>query len=146
MAYNYMQGFFRPKNPKKYEGDPTKIIYRSGWELKAFMWCDTSPSVKSWSSEEVVVPYISPADHRYHRYFIDLKVRTAQDKVILIEIKPHAQTIPPVVKQGKKPTKRLLREMMEYSVNQAKWASAQDYAENRGWTFKVLTEYELGIK
>ena len=30
MAY---KGPFRPRNPEKYKGDPTGIIYRSRWEL-----------------------------------------------------------------------------------------------------------------
>ncbi|NDB85179.1 MAG: head completion protein, partial [Alphaproteobacteria bacterium] len=30
MAY---KGKFNPKNPNKYKGDPTNIIYRSRWEL-----------------------------------------------------------------------------------------------------------------
>ena len=28
------KGYFKPKNPKKYKGDPTNIIYRSLWEKK----------------------------------------------------------------------------------------------------------------
>ena len=34
---NY-KGFFKPKNPQKYNGNPTNIIYRSGWELKFMMY------------------------------------------------------------------------------------------------------------
>ena len=27
------QGYFVPKDPSKYDGDVSKIIYRSGWEF-----------------------------------------------------------------------------------------------------------------
>jgi hypothetical protein len=30
--------------------------------------------------------------------------------------------------------------------NQAKWEAAKRYAEDRSWEFKVITEYELGLK
>lgn len=30
-----------------------------------------------------------------------------------------------------------------WAVNQAKWASAKDYAKNRGWEFKIITEKDL---
>ena len=34
------KGFFKPKNPQKYNGDPTNIIYRSRWELKFMMYLE----------------------------------------------------------------------------------------------------------
>ena len=68
MAY---RGGFRPKNPAKYKGNPTKIIYRSLWEFKVFKWLDLHPQVIWWQSEEVVVPYRSPIDGKMHRYLID---------------------------------------------------------------------------
>ena len=45
MAY---KGKFRPQNYKKYKGDPTKIIYRSGWELKFMKYLDRQPEVLLW--------------------------------------------------------------------------------------------------
>ena len=38
-----VQGKFRPKNPSKYKGDPTNIIYRSSWELTVFKYLDNNP-------------------------------------------------------------------------------------------------------
>ena len=67
-------GRFRPKNPSKYKGDPTKIIYRSMWEFKFFRYVDIHPDVIWWQSEEVVVPYMSPIDGRRHRYYPDVIV------------------------------------------------------------------------
>jgi hypothetical protein len=72
MAY---KGKFRPKHPKKYRGDPTKIIYRSLWERNCMRYFDDNPNVLKWSSEEVIVPYKSPLDGRYHRYFPDFLIR-----------------------------------------------------------------------
>ena len=46
------QGYFTPKNPEKYKGDPTNIIYRSGWEFKFFSYCDTNESVITDPFEE----------------------------------------------------------------------------------------------
>ena len=59
-------GKFKPKNITKYKGDYTKITYRSGWELRCFKWCDDSPMVKYWSSEEVVIPYMYDVDKILH--------------------------------------------------------------------------------
>jgi hypothetical protein len=66
---------YTPVNPQKYVGDHSNIIMRSSWETKFAIWCDKNPSVLKWSSEETIVPYISPVDNRYHRYFIDFKIQ-----------------------------------------------------------------------
>ena len=129
--------------PEKYTGDPTDIIMRSSWETKFAIWCDRNPQIVKWSSECTIVPYISPLDGRYHRYFVDFKIKTANGDVFLVEIKPKHQTLPP---QGTKKTKRYLTEASTYMVNQAKWEAAKKYAEVRDWKFIVLTEFELGIK
>jgi hypothetical protein len=71
----YYQGRFKPKNPKKYMGDPTNIIYRSGWEFKLMRYLDVHPDVIEWGSEELIVPYRSPIDGRMHRYFPDFLVK-----------------------------------------------------------------------
>jgi len=68
------KGRYKVKNPKKYEGDPTTVIYRSLWERNAFRWCDDNSKVKSWSSEEVVIPYYYEVDKRHHLYYMDLKI------------------------------------------------------------------------
>ena len=79
MAYS---GRYTVKNPKKYKGDFTNVIYRSLWEKSVFMWCDNNPKVKGWSSEEIVIPYYYDADKRYHRYFPDIKI-IFEDKILL---------------------------------------------------------------
>jgi hypothetical protein len=149
MAY---QGRFKPKNPTKYMGDPTNIIYRSGWELKLMSYLDGNNNVIRWSSEEVVILYKSPIDGRRHRYFPDFYVEqiNTNDNIdkILIEVKPKYQTIPPVVQttKTKKPTKRYINEVKTWGVNQAKWIAAEEFCKDRGWKFQIMHEDHLGIK
>jgi len=71
----YRQGRFRPQKPEKYKGDPTKIVYRSSYELKFMQYCDLTESVNEWRSEEFFIPYISPLDNKVHRYFPDFFVK-----------------------------------------------------------------------
>lgn len=142
------KGKYKIKNPHKYRGDPTNVIYRSSWELKFLIWCDNNPAVVQFSSEEVVIPYICPTDNKRHRYFVDffIQVRGKDGnlKSYLIEIKPAVQTRPPEV--AKKKTRRYIQEVMTWGKNEAKWKAAEEFARDRGWEFKILTEYELGIK
>lgn len=134
-------GVYVVKNPEKYRGDHTNVIYRSSWELHAFQWADTSSSVKSWSSEEIVVPYVFEGDNAWHRYFVDLKIEMSNGDVFLVEIKPHKETVKP--KYPGKQTKRYLNEAMTFVKNQNKWKAAERYASKRGWKFVIWTENEL---
>lgn len=142
------KGRFSPKNPEKYKGDPTNIIYRSLWERKVMVYLDENPNVIEWNSEEIIIPYISPVDNRPHRYFPDFWVRARSKdgltKTMLLEVKPKAQTKEP--KKKSKVTKKYITEVMTWGVNQAKWKYAQEYCLDRGWEFKILTEDELNIK
>ena len=138
----YHKRKYVPLNPKKYAGDPSNIVMRSSWETKFAIWCDKNPSIVRWSSEETVIPYVSPLDGKVHRYFVDFKIETVNKKTYLIEIKPKAQTIKP---QGTRQTTKFLKEATTYLVNQAKWEYASRYSKDRNWEFIVLTEVELGI-
>ena len=144
MAY---KGKYKPKCPRKYKGDPTNIIYRSLWERKFMVYCDSTTNILEWGSEEIVLPYRSPIDNKVHRYYPDfyIKVRESTGKIkrYLIEVKPKKQTIAPKVQ--KKKTKSYIYEVYEYAKNQAKWKAATEYCKDRLWEFKVLTENELGI-
>lgn len=142
------KGRFKPKNPKKYRGDPTNIIYRSLWELRVMKYLDDNPSILEWSSEELVIPYICPTDNRPHRYFPDFVVRVATKEggiqTMVLEVKPKKETREPVKK--KRVTKQYITEVMTWGKNQAKWKAAEEYCADRGWIFKLITETELGIK
>ena len=145
MAY---KGKYKVRCPYKYKGDPTKVIYRSLWELKFMRYCDSNINILEWGSEEMYVWYRSPIDNRPHRYFPDfyIKARESDGKIkkYIIEVKPKKQTAPPA--KPKRQTKGYLREAFEYARNQAKWKAANEWCIDRGFEFKVLTEKELGIK
>lgn len=150
MAVKFHQGFFKPRNPEKYAGDVTKIVFRSSWEKVAFNWCDINPSIIRWQSEETIVPYLNELDGKLHRYFVDLliKVKTNSGiETILIEIKPQSQIDRPV--PPKKKTKKALANYQqaidEWIKNAQKWKAATEYAKQRNWKFQLLNEYDLGI-
>jgi len=134
-----------PKHIDKYSGDYTKIICRSSWETRFFNWCDNNPNVVSYSSEETIIPYKCSTDSKLHRYFVDARIQVKNSsgllKTYLIEIKPHAQCLPPVCKG--KPTKKYLNEALTFMKNQSKWEAADRFAKDRGWEFIVLTEHHL---
>ena len=143
----YHQGKFKPKNPSKYKGDPTNIVYRSGWEMKLMMYLDKHQDVIWWQSEELFIPYRSPVDNKLHRYFVDFvaKVKKSDGRIetIMIEVKPAKQTIAP--NKPKNPSKKYISEVFTYGINSAKWKAAESYCKDRGWVFQIFTEKELGI-
>lgn len=145
MAY---KGKYSPKNPQKYRGDATNIVYRSTWECRVMNWLDNAESVLEWGSEEFSISYMSPVDGKPHRYFPDFYVKSRKAdgtvEVQILEIKPHKQTVEPQKKS--RVTKQYINEVVTYGVNQAKWKAANEFCLDRGWKFKVLTEYDLGIK
>jgi len=144
MAYS---GQFKPSNPQKYVGDYKNIIYRSSWEARVMNWLDKNPSIISWASEEVIIPYISPVDGRWHRYFPDFVVKVKDKngtlKTLMLEVKPKKQTKEP--EQQKRVTKRYITEVTTWGVNQAKWKAATEYCLDRNWEFKLITEDHLGL-
>jgi len=144
MAY---KGRFKPHNSEKYKGNPTNIIYRSLWELKFMRYLDSHPNVIQWSSEEIIIPYVSPMDNRIHRYFPDfwikIKDKDGNINTMLVEIKPMNQVKAPVVQQ--KMTKKYITEVRTYAINSAKWKAAEEYCSDRKWIFKIMTEKELGV-
>lgn len=109
------------------------------------VYCDKNPSIVEWSSEEIVIPYLSPKDGNMHRYFPDfwIKVVTHDGRYeeCLVEVKPKSQTVPPKLRKRK--TKRYLEECITYEINQAKWASAETYCKNKNMKFLKLTEDDL---
>lgn len=144
MAYS---GRYPVSNPQKYDGDSTKVFYRSLWERQVFKWCESNPQVIKWSSEETVIPYKCKTDNRVHRYFVDVKIKLESGETYLVEIKPKKETIAP--KKPARQTKKYINEVMTYIKNQSKWEAAEEYCMQRGWKFVVWTEdtlKSLGIK
>ena len=141
------KGRYTPTKPQKYKGDPENIIYRSLWERKFMVYCDTNKAILEWGSEEIIIPYLSPKDGRIHRYFPDFYIKVKQAdgtiKKMIIEVKPKVQCKPP--KEPKRRTRRWMNEVVTYSVNDAKWRYATEWCKDNDMEFNILTEDPLGI-
>ena len=145
MAYS---GNFKPKNPDKYRGDSSNIIYRSLWEFKLMKYLDVHPNVLSWASEEFCIPYKSPIDRKTHRYFPDFWVRQ-KDKngiiqEIVIEVKPSKHLTMP--ERPARQTRKYISEVKRFAVNQRKFEAAREFCRKNNMEFMIMTEHELGIK
>ena len=140
------KGKYKIKNPNKYLGNPTNIIYRSLMERRFMEWCDSKDKCYKWSSEEVVIPYISPIDNKQHRYFPDFLIQTPKGW-FLIEVKPLTQSRPPkklvVENLELKKKRRYIKSVQTWLVNEAKWKAATKVCEKKGWSFQILTEKQL---
>ena len=140
------KGKYKVKNPQKYIGDSTNVIYRSLMELNFMKWCERSEKVLKWNSEEVVIPYISPMDKKRHRYFPDFLIQTNKGWT-LIEVKPLVQTKPPkkilIEKVTLKKKRRYVKAVKTWLVNEAKWNAAKKVCEVNGWKFELMTEKQL---
>lgn len=138
---------FTPRNPQKYIGNANNIIARSGLEIRFFHKIDSNDNILSWGSEEIIVPYLSEADSKIHRYFPDLflKVNTKDGKIkkFLVEIKPHTFCKPPRLPKSKRRTKGYLLQVRNYVINQSKWKAATKFAQKHGMEFIILTEKDL---
>ena len=138
-------GKFKPKNYKKYRGDPTKIYYRSLWERRFMVYCDNNSKIIEWGSEEIIIPYKSPLDKKTHRYFPDFYVKYInKDKQVvreIIEVKPKRHLSPP--KEPTRKTQRYLNEVATYIKNKAKFKAAEEFCKDRKYGFRILTEEQL---
>lgn len=140
------QGYFVPRNPEKYKGDPTKIIYRSSWEFKFLSYCDSSESVVEYSSEPVGIPYWNPILKKESRYFIDCYMATRDPSGNinrwLIEIKPNKYLNPPEAPKilTEKKTLDYVRHAKLFVINKAKFEAAKAYAAKNNMKFGIITE------
>lgn len=111
-------------------------------------YLDLHKDIVTWGSEELFIPYRSPIDNKIHRYFPDFIVtkinKEGKKETALIEVKPAAQTTPP--KKQEKVTRKYITEVTTWGINEAKWKAANEYCKDRGWSFHIFTERELGIK
>lgn len=141
-----LKGTYRPRNPEKYQGDPRGIVYRSSWELTCMKWLDLREDVQKWSSEEKIIPYFDPVQKKWRRYFPDFVVKYKNRNGIMVteilEVKPKKDVIGPP-QNPKRRTKAWMNAVRTYLTNQAKWKAAANYCEDRGWSFRILTEEEI---
>jgi hypothetical protein len=142
----WLKGKFTCQNPKKYKGDAGNITYRSSWERTFMVWCDTEPDILAWGSEEIAIWYFDPIQNKKRKYMVDFQIVTrkpdGQYKVTMIEIKPYKQTVKPRATRAKS-EKTILSEQTTWLTNQAKWRAAIEFANQKGWCFKIITEREL---
>lgn len=101
---------------------------------------DNNPNVIEWISEKPEVPYINPmtgTKWNYHPDFV-VKIKEGNNtRIEMIELKPKAETEPPV--QSPKKRKKTLTEQIErWTLNSAKWEAARAYCKAHKWSFKVL--------
>lgn len=137
------KGLYKPSNPRKYIGDPNRVVYRSLLERRLMVYLDKNEEVINWCSEELPIIYRSPIDNKIHRYYPDFICKLKSGKKFMIEVKPSRQCKPP--KTPKRKSKSYLREQLEFIKNQAKWKAAKHYCDDNDLTFKIMTEKELGV-
>ena len=98
--------------------------YRSGWEQKVMIYLDSNPDVESWTYEQTVIEYVSNLrTKKVRRYFPDFFVKWRDGHSELIEVKP--------------------RRRMEQLVVRKKAEAARRWCEERGMTYRILSEIEL---
>jgi hypothetical protein len=133
----FYQGTYHPQNPEKYLGK--KLPYfRSSWERKVCEFFDTNNNILGWSSESHRIPYVHPFTGKKTTYVPDFFV-VYQDKygnkhAELIEVKPHAQ----ILGNSKKK-----RDKAAGIINEAKWKMAEQWCEQQGLTFRIITENDI---
>lgn len=136
---NYAQGIYTPKNPQKYIGKH-QPKYRSGWEMTFMLFADNNPSVLYWASEAMSIPYMNPITGKRSNYvpdfFIVYRDKNGKQLAEVVEIKPKKQSlIESRVASAK--------DRAVVAINHAKWASAQAWCKQHGFTFRVITEENL---
>ena len=143
------KGKYSPRNPGKYRGDHTMIEYRSSWERMFMKWCDLREEVLKWSSEEMCIWYMDPITKKNRRYFPDFIIQVKDSdgliRTEMIEVKPYKQMVGPDRNPARK-TKAWIYEVKTYATNMAKWEAAKKYCKKKGWSFRIITEYDLGLK
>lgn len=141
MSKTYKQGTYTLRNPDKYVGDPTKIVFRSSWELSMNQFLDNNPNILRWSSEEIAIPYVKPTTGRVHRYYpdywVEYKDREGNVRQEIIEVKPNSQVN---VNQKKRLTEY---DKLTYAINLAKWQAATQFCKKHNIKFRLLTEQQM---
>lgn len=106
---------------------------------------DSRSDVIRWGSEEIIIPYLSPADNRVHRYFpdffIEYKDKDGNTIKEIVEVKPLHESEEKFAKSE--------RSKEALAVNTAKWKAASLFCAAQGMIFRVLTEksiFHQGVK
>lgn len=134
----FSQGTFEPKNMKKYVGNSLPR-YRSSWEKRVMIWLDESPSVVSWASEPVKIPYLHPLTGKVANYIPDLLIKYVDKQgkyhTEMVEIKPKKETLLEAAKTKK--------DKIALVINMNKWQQAEAWCKQRHMIFRVITEQDI---
>lgn len=98
--------------------------YKSGLEEEFFNLLEADADVQNFSYEPFKIPYFWRGE--WHNYIPDLRLNFIDGSTQIWEIKPANQTGP------------------DYEQNQCKWAAANNFCQNVGWEFMVVTEVGRG--
>lgn len=144
--YGLKQGTYTPICKDKYVGKSLPI-FRSGWELKAFIQLDRNPKILKWGSQSVIIPYLdSTRGRQMHRYIVDLFFETrnvqGQNQKWLVQIKPQCQSTPPKP-SARKSQAKIIQQSIIYQRNHDKWEAAIGFCKKRGWHFAVWTQKRI---
>ena len=72
-------------------------------------------------------------------FIVKLKDKSGQEKTLIVEVKPHKQTMLPKNKKAKSYNDDTAR----YLINESKWKAAQKLCNENKWEFKLLTEKNI---
>lgn len=142
----FTQGNYIPKFPEKYVGNNiSKIRYMSSWELSMHTFLDNNVNILKWSSESIAISYVKPTDGRIHKYYPDYYIeyldKTGNLRREILEVKPEKQT----KLSRARSAKNKLYEDIQYSINIAKWTACQNFCNQHGITFKIITEKSMWV-
>jgi len=155
------KGLYHPKNPEKYIGDITDVMYMSSWELKFMIYCDNRSEILKWGSECFHISYqmerknhetgaLKKSNHKYWPdFYMEVIDPDSPDgvKKFVVEVKPLHETVQPI--PPKKFSTKAMRNF-EYAIvafqkNMYKWAKAKEFCDARGMHFILVTEKHLGL-
>ena len=151
----YNQGFYQIINTKKYMGDITKCIYRSGWELKFMLFLDRNDKILRWGSENITIPYYTEdktngvlKSHRYYPdFYYEMMIGGDPNKFerVVVEIIPYKETQKPTppVKQTIKALETYEYQLKTYMKNMLKWEAAVKWCQKNKMKFVIIHEQHL---
>lgn len=135
---SYAHGKFALKNPDKYSGKKIPT-YRSSWEFAFMSFCDNHPSIVSWASESIHIPYKNPFTNKNTIYVPDFLIiyqdKNENQRAELIEIKPSGEVMETVGKGQRNQAMAVL--------NAFKWDAARKWCAANNITFRVITETDM---
>lgn len=153
----FKQGKFLSEDFIGYAGKKSYVELLSSYEFKAVKLLQQMYQVnriKGWASEESIFEYYSDTDMKLRKYYMDFTI-LKDNRVIFVEVKPHAETIPPRKPKTFKNEKQKINyqnKVKTFIVNQNKWAAVQEWCKNHNlqegyekYSFVIWDEKTLGI-